>query len=190
MVPPLPLFLGFMRSIAGVRAAEMPSEKVDLLSQAVRDQFGGGHLHLRRDEHSLDIKKGIRGISETRSMGRLSAPDTPEVQWIAFDWTTPQTLEEAAWGIVHWRFYANGLIAFHAEMSNTSGAFDTGDLQGHRIELRTADGFLLGAWHAGFFVRRGTLVKHYYGSLEENYLPLKMHFVDLAEHQEGQWFCD
>lgn len=111
------------------------------------------------------------------------------VQWCEFLWTGHNTIDECEWGPVRWRFYSNGLVCFDAQMSNTSGKLDTGDVQGHRIELREKSGLLLGVWIAGFFVRRSLPMRGFAASFTDDHQPLKLHFDDIAETQLGAWIC-
>jgi hypothetical protein len=110
------------------------------------------------------------------------------VRWKQYRWTDPKTLGESSWQSITWRFYENGLIAFQAEMTNKSNGLDLGDTQGHRIELLTPDGWMVGAWRAEFFVRRQNAVCHFAGYFEENHQLLSLHFDELSEVQMGIWF--
>jgi len=74
-------------------------------------------------------------------------------------------------------------------MANMSGRLDNGDVQGHRIELRERNGLLLGVWIAGFFVRRNLPMRGFATSFVDPHQPLKLHFSDLEERQEGAWVC-
>jgi len=80
---------------------------------------------------------------------------------------------------------ADGRIVFQAEMENGAGNLRIGNLQGHRIELRTSDGCLLGAWRAAFFVRRNSGIRHFPATLLDDHPLVPLHFDELAEQQSG-----
>jgi hypothetical protein len=127
--------------------------------------------------------------NDTHNIGQVATGDQTDVRWREFLWTTPATIDECKWGTVRWRFYSNGLVCFDAEMSNTSGQLDNGDVQGHRIELRERSGLLLGVWIAGFFVRRSLPLRGFAASFADDHQPLKLHFDDILDEQLGAWIC-
>lgn len=110
-------------------------------------------------------------------------------RWREFVWSAPMQIDECEWGTVRWRFYSNGLVCFDARMANASRQLDTGDVQGHRIELRERNGLLLGVWVAGFFVRRSLPLRGFAASFLDEHLPLKLHFDDISETHLGAWIC-
>jgi hypothetical protein len=112
-----------------------------------------------------------------------------DLKWREFLWTGPAEIDECEWGTVRWRFYNNGLVCFDAGMANKSQKLDTGDVQGHRIELREKNGLLLGVWIAGFFVRRDLPLRGFAASYSDDHLPLKLHFDDISDTQLGAWIC-
>ena len=99
------------------------------------------------------------------------------------------TIDECDWEQVRWRFYENGLVCFEARMSNKSGRLDSGDVQGHRVEIREKSGLLLGVWIAGFFVHRDLPMRGFAASYVDEHLPLKLHFADMTDDQSGAWVC-
>jgi hypothetical protein len=109
------------------------------------------------------------------------------VSWVEYRWPEPFEKRSCLWQDVAWRFYDNGLVCFHAQMSNASEGIDIGDMQGHRIELRDEAGFLLGTWVASFFVRRQSIPIGFQATITEDYLPLKLHFPALRQVQTGMW---
>lgn len=111
------------------------------------------------------------------------------VRWRDFIWSTGDKIDECTWEEVRWRFYSNGLVCFHAQMSNESRKLDTGDVQGHRIELREKNGLLLGVWIAGFFVRRSLPTRGFATSFIDEHAPLKLHFNEIDDKQQGAWVC-
>ena len=127
--------------------------------------------------------------SEMVNGGTSQTDDNTEVRWREFLWKAHTTIEECEWGTVRWRFYSNGLVCFDAQMANTSGKLDNGDVQGHRIELREKNGLLLGVWIAGFFVRRSLPLRGFAASFADDHQPLKLHFDDISDVQLGAWIC-
>jgi hypothetical protein len=127
--------------------------------------------------------------NDTSNTGNSAVGDQQDIRWREFLWTDPATIDECEWGTVRWRFYSNGLVCFDAQMSNTSGKLDNGDVQGHRIELREKNGLLLGVWIAGFFVRRSLPLRGFAASFSDEHQPLKLHFDDIDDAHLGAWIC-
>lgn len=121
--------------------------------------------------------------------GDITDTEGKDLKWRDYVWTGPATIDECEWGTVRWRFYSNGLVCFDAQMSNKSRQLDHGDVQGHRIELREKNGLLLGVWIAGFFVRRDLPQRAFASSFVDTHEPLKLHFADMNDHQQGAWVC-
>jgi hypothetical protein len=153
----------------------------------LKRHFNPDHTNVERDtKHSLDELRTESGPNDDFRKGEVQASglDKP-VRWIQYLWRGPKALADSSWHDVTWRFYENGLIMFHAEMTNSSGRIDLGDVQGHRIELRTTDGALIGAWKSGFFVRRNNAVHNFTSYFKEDHPLLALHFDELAEQQTG-----
>lgn len=161
------------------------------LAQILRQQFNPEHHALQRDEkHAIHVERSVSGESESVATGATSSQSEDPVRWVEFVWAAERTIGDCRWSDVHWRFYRDGRIAFHAKMQNVGRKLDTGDIQGHRIELRTRDGLLIGAWAAAFFVRNRGAVSHFPATLMDDHPLLTMHFDELAEHQRGHWFYE
>ena len=127
--------------------------------------------------------------NDTDSTGAIEPAGGEKLQWREFLWKGPESIDECEWGEVRWRFYSNGLVCFDAQMSNTSGQLDQGDVQGHRIELREKNGLLLGVWISGFFVRKSLPKRGFASSFIDQHEPLKLHFSEIADKQTGAWVC-
>ena len=151
---------------------------------------GGFQVVLTRDDdHFVHQEKLTRRDSDASAAGTTAARGTlAAVHWREWRWTTPAAVGDCTWGQVRWRFYDNGRIVFQAEMDNDVGSFKLGAQQGHRIELRTTDGCLLGAWRAAFFVRRHSGIAHYPATVVEEFPLIQQHFDELAERQSGSCF--
>lgn len=146
-------------------------------------------IPIGREDEPVGYLRWKAAQNETHTTGVAAAGDGKEVKYHEFLWTTPEFVDECEWGTVRWRFYSNGLVCFDAEMANTSGTLDTGDVQGHRIELREKNGLLLGVWIAGFFVRRSLPLRGFAASFSDDHAPLKMHFNDIDDAHLGAWIC-
>jgi len=119
--------------------------------------------------------------------GAVKPNDGDELTWREFLWQGPATIDECQWGNVRWRFYSNGLVCCDAQMSNTSGRADNGDVQGHRIEVREKNGLLLGVWVAAFYVRRSLPERGFAASFIDQHEPLNFHFSEIDDTQSGAW---
>lgn len=162
---------------------------------AVRDSIikrtlglADGGIPIGREDISGDYVRWEAGPSDETRTGTTTGEDGG-IAWRDYVWTRDATIDECAWAGVRWRFYANGLVCFEAQMSNTSGKLDNGDVQGHRIELREKNGLLLGVWIAGFFVRRDLPMRGFATSFVDDHQPLKLHFPELEDSQGGAWVC-
>jgi hypothetical protein len=143
-------------------------------------------IPLSRQDDVLASLKLQAGDCESSQTGSAML-DGKALSWREFIWSRDTELDQCRWHSVRWRFYENGLICFDALMSNSSEHLDLGDLQGHRIELREKNGFLLGIWAAGFYVRRGLTPLGFQANIVDDHVPLKMHFSEISDKQSGQW---
>ena len=145
-----------------------------------------GHDALPLARHKLLAGYHLHGGASRKAVAGEASIDGKPLRWREFAF---EKFEDGGckWNAIRWRFYENGLISFHAEMSNASHGIDLGDIQGHRIELRDKDGFLLGIWAAGFYVARHREPVGYQTDAIDDHQPLKAHFADLAEKQQGHW---
>ncbi|MAC79084.1 MAG: hypothetical protein CML66_13570 [Rhodobacteraceae bacterium] len=144
-------------------------------------------IPIGREDGPADYIRWAAGQSDATATGTTTGKDA--IAWRDYLWTKGATVDECAWETVRWRFYANGLVCFEARMANSSSKLDNGDVQGHRIELREANGLLLGVWIAGFFVRRDLPMRGFATSFVDEHQPLKLHFTDLEAEQSGAWVC-
>ena len=146
-------------------------------------------IPIGREDEPAGYVRWNAAKNDTFNAGQRTSGDKGHVHYHEFLWTKPETIDECEWGLVRWRFYSNGLVCFDAQMANTSGKLDNGDVQGHRIELREKNGLLLGVWIAGFFVRRRLPLRGFAASFSDDHQPLKLHFGDVSEAQLGAWIC-
>lgn len=146
-------------------------------------------IPIGREDEPAGYVRWNAAKNDTFNAGQSTSGDKGHMRYHEFLWTKPETIDECEWGLVRWRFYSNGLVCFDAQMANTSGKLDNGDVQGHRIELREKNGLLLGVWIAGFFVRRTLPLRGFAASFSDDHQPLKLHFDDVSEAQQGAWIC-
>lgn len=146
-------------------------------------------IPIGREDEPVGYIRWKAAENDTQSAGDATGTDGNGVRYREFLWTAHETIDECEWGEVRWRFYSNGLVCFDAQMANTSGRLDTGDVQGHRIELREKNGLLLGVWIAGFFVRRSLPLRGFAASFADDHAPLKLHFDDIDDAHLGAWIC-
>lgn len=177
------------RIFSAAIGADSKQDRRQALSDIIKQHLDPGHLALQRDDrHAIHMDRSLPGENGSHTLG--PAADGGGPSWVEYVWNQETTLDESHWSHVHWRFYASGRIAFHGRMHNTSGLLDAGDVQGHRIELRTRDGLLIGAWTAAFFVRTRGAVRNFPATLHDEHPLLIQHFDELAEQQLGHWFYE
>lgn len=145
-------------------------------------------ISLGREIEAVGYRRWKSKDSE-KSITGSSVADGKKLAWHEFRWENPISIDECQWEHVRWRFYENGLVCFNASMSNSSGRLDTGDVQGHRIEMRDKSGLLLGVWIAGFFVRRELPMRGFQASCIDDHPPLKLHFGEITDVQSGACVC-
>ncbi len=146
-------------------------------------------IPIGREDEPAGYVRWKAAANDAVNDGRVMSADKQEVRYREFLWTEKEQIDECEWGAVRWRFYSNGLVCFDAQMCNSSGKLDNGDVQGHRIELRETNGLLLGVWIAGFFVRRSLPLRGFAASFSDDHQPLKLHFDEINESQRGAWIC-
>ncbi len=186
MLPFVTAAMSFVDRLFNRKKGESAKELKSLIKNRLES---GDPVILRDPEHYFSDQRAANAPSTAFESGHIAqSGDNPPVRWKQYRWTNPKTLGESSWQSITWRFYENNLIAFQAEMANASTGLDQGDTQGHRIELVTNDGWMVGAWRAEFFVRRNNAVRHFAGYFEENHHLLSLHFDELAEVQMGIWF--
>ncbi len=184
MLPVVSLMYGFLlRSVMSLDARKAQRNAARFL----KGRFDPDHVFLSRDEeHLVNRALCVAACSDGSRSGAAPGPGAAgPVVWREWCWREPRTVGPCTFREVRWRFYANGRIAFQAEMENAAGSFRPGNLQGHRIELRAGDGCLLGAWRAAFFVRRSSGILHYPATILDEHPLVPLHFDELAERQDG-----
>jgi hypothetical protein len=165
-------------------------EKVTGIKSVVKRTLGltEDGISLGREIEAVGYRRWKSEESEKSDTGSV-VTDDKKLAWHEFRWENPISIDECRWENVRWRFYENGLVCFNASMCNSSGKLDTGDVQGHRIELRDKTGLLLGVWIAGFFVRRELPIRGFQASYIDDHPPLKLHFSKIADVQSGACVC-
>ena len=146
-----------------------------------------GWIPLNRQKETPRYRSFERGASSRASRGSATL-DGKDVAWVQFDFPRDRESEGCRWHSVRWRFYQNGLVCLAAELGKDKSHLDPLDLMGHAIELRDGSGFVRGVWSAAFQVRRGDEPMAYQASIEEDFLPPRLHLGELADVQTGYWF--
>ena len=158
--------------------------KGESLGSALSAVFGPEQsLHIALDDHGEAVTEGREQESGPAAIGGDGAGG-----WIQWDFPALGAVGDARFGPARWRFYRSGLIVFNGVLETESGGLDGGELLGRRIELRTRDGLLLGAWLAGFFVPKRSAVTRFASTTQMEHAALALHFDDLAETQTGLAF--
>lgn len=158
-------------------------------SRLLKSRLDPDRIALGRDEdHDIRKERLACAQSDPGVSGAAATKGGETVAWREWRWTDACTVGPCTFSEARWRFYANGRIAFHAQMENAAGNFRVGNLEGHRIELRTKDGCLLGAWRAAFFVRRSSGIRHFPATILDEHPLVSLHFDELAERQDGIWY--
>lgn len=167
------------KSIAGDK------KTAENLKTAFSSVFGAEeNLHIALDDFAEPLGEAMPGPSGPARRGGEG-----DDAWVEWDFDPPRkTVPYARLDRARWRFYASGLIVFNGVFATERAGVDGGDLLGHRVELATEDGLVLGAWLAGFFVRPDSALDRYVSTARIEHAALKRHFGDLAEAQNGCWF--
>ena len=157
---------------------------------AVHTLLGGGSgetwIPIARQQATLPIKAEARGQSATGERGELENDGKP-LHWMQFDWPSQQVDDCTLHGL-NWRFYRSGLICLELLASKDAAGLDVRDLVGHCIELRATSGFLIGVWSAAFVIQGKTEQAIFHATATDDFLPLKLHFDEIADRQDGFGF--
>lgn len=183
MLPFVTIMSAFlMRPLKGFGSSKAQESATNLL----KSRFGDRAVLARDETHLMRRGRRVEAESEVARAGAAARKGASEpTAWREWRWTEVSTVGDCTFREVRWRFYENGRIAFQAEMENRAGNLRIGSIQGHRIELRTSDGCLLGAWRAAFFVRRNCGIRHYPATILDEHPLVPLHFDELAERQSG-----
>lgn len=157
---------------------------------AINNLFSGGSgdqwIALGRQQSTLPYADQARSGSGDIIHGKAVSTDK-DIAWVQFEW--PEMVVGHC--IVHfarWRFYETGLICLEIVASKDAEGFDLSDLVGHGVELRDETGFLIGVWSAAFLIHKGAARAAFQASAVDDFLPLKLHFNQIAERQESVCF--
>lgn len=170
-------------------ASRDPAKASQQALRFLKGRLEPDHVFLARDEDHTAHHEKMAMVESDATISGVSTPKggTP-ITWREWRWSGPTKVEDCTFNAIRWRFYENGRIAFQADMQNAAGNIRPGNLQGHRIELVTADGLLVGAWKAAFFVRRTSGIRHFPATILDDHPLLPLHFEELAERQPGVCF--
>ena len=159
------------------------------LADLLRERFDRGRSALRRDDGPSGAQEDTEPVPSDGSLAGNTAAGAHPNDWREYTWSAWQTLDGARWGEIRWRFHRSGHIAFSARMEAAGNPSQAHGTQGHRIELKTGDGCLVGAWRAAFRVRPGEGRADPFTATRQDAHPLlARHFDELAEHQSGRGF--
>lgn len=157
------------------------------LQASFRTRSEDGWIPLARQTETPRYRSLQRGTSDRASRGSVPF-EGKEIAWAQFDFPRGHESDGCRWHSVSWRFYRSGLVCLSAELGKDKSHLDPLDLLGHAIELRDGAGFVLGVWSAAFQVRRSGEPMAYQASVQEDFVPLSLHFDELADVQGGFWF--
>lgn len=166
--------------------SDKTKDKVDTVNSLLSGGSGETWIPLAREHTTLPVKSQIRGQSAKGERGECDLEGKP-LSWVEFAWP-PLQIDDCALHKLSWRFYRNGLIGLELIASKDKTGLDTRDLIGHRIELRGRNGFLVGVWSAAFTIYKGDDHLVFHTSATDEFLPLKLHFDEIAEWQDGVGF--
>ncbi|MCV3241718.1 hypothetical protein [Mesorhizobium sp. ZC-5] len=161
-------------------------DKIANVNAILAGGSGEKWVPLARQQATLPIRNQFRGGSISTERGERDHDGEP-VRWAQFDWSE-QRVDDCTFHKVRWRFHSNGLICLELVASKDATGLDVRDLVGHRIELRDRSGFLIGIWLAAFIIDRGTEHAIFQATAVDDFLPLKLHFDEVADVQEGLCF--
>lgn len=161
-------------------------DKIANVNAILSGGSGEKWVPLARQQATLPIRSQFRGGSISTARGECNHDGEP-VRWVQVDWPQQQ-VDDCTFHTVRWRFYSNGLICLELVASKDATGLDVRDLVGHRIELRDRDGFLIGIWLAAFIIDRETERAIFQATAIDDFLPLKLHFDEVADVQVGGAF--
>lgn len=168
-------------------SGEGAGSKLAAVNSLLAGGTGDAWLPLARVQATPTIKGHLRSTSVSMTRGEVVSGDET-ISWQQFDWPADQHLDDCTFNSMRWRIYKTGLICLELVASKDKGGFDRRDLLGHRLELRDRTGFVIGVWTAAFIIHEGSDHIAFAASAEEDFQPLKLHFDDIAETQEGICF--
>ncbi len=168
------------------KAPEGAEKKIAVVNTFLAGGTGNAWIPLGRLQETIPAKLKLRSTSNVTSEGIANSGDT-SVRWRQFDWPVDQTAGDCTFNCVRWRFYQNGLICLELVGSKDKTGIDTRDLLGHCVELRDNSGFLIGVWTAAFLINKDSDQIAFAASNREEFLPLMLHFDEIAQTQTG--FC-
>jgi hypothetical protein len=161
--------------------------KISAVTNLLKGGTGDSWVPLGRQQATLPFSGQARAASATSAQGEVGLEGKP-IRWRQFDWPADQKVDDCTLHRIRWRFYQNGLISLEVIASKDRSGLDMSDLIGHAIELRDKTGFLIGVWSAAFLVHKGTERLAFQSSLVDDFLPLKLHFDEVAPEQDGLSF--
>jgi hypothetical protein len=167
----------------------LPEKAKDKIA-TVNTLLGGGSdetwIPIARQQATLPVRNQARDRSATGERGQCDNDGKP-VRWVQFAWPARQ-IDDCTFHKVNWRFYGNGLVCLELVASKDGAGLDVHDLVGHSIELRDRNGFLIGVWSAAFNIRKHTERSVFHATAIDDFLPLKLHFDEIADVQDGDAF--
>lgn len=160
-------------------------DKIANVNTILAGGSGDKWVPLARQQATMPIRTRFQGTSVSTERGEREYEGKP-IHWVQFDWPEQQ-VDGCTLKKVRWRFYRNGLICLELVASKDATGLDVRDLLGHRIELRDRSGFLIGIWLAAFIIDKETGRAIFQATAIDDFLPLKLHFDEIADAQDG--FC-
>jgi hypothetical protein len=143
-------------------------------------------IPLARQQATLPVKTQVRSQSATGEQGERDH-EGKLLRWVQFDWPSQQ-VADCTLHKLSWRLYRNGLICLELIASKDAAGLDVRDLVGHCIELRATSGFLIGVWSAAFTIYKGDAHTVFHTVATDDFLPLELHFDEIADLQDGFGF--
>lgn len=165
---------------------EGAKDKIADVNTLLAGGSGETWVPLARQQATLPIRNQFRGRSVSTDHGERGHEGKP-LRWVQFDWPAQQ-IDDCTLHKTSWRFYGNGLICLELVASKDAAGLDTRDLVGHGIELRDRSGFLVGIWSAAFTIDRKDDHRVFHTVATDDFQPLKLHFDDIADAQDGFGF--
>lgn len=166
--------------------ADAAKDKLANVNALLTGGSGEAWIPLGRQQATLPIKNRHRSESAVALRGEGDHDGKP-LPWVQFDWPVIE-VDDCSFQKVCWRFYRNGLICLELVASKDARGLDVRDLVGHSIELRDRSGFLIGIWTAAFAIHKGADRAVFQATATDDFLPLKLHFDEVGEVQDGIGF--